>query len=213
MSTSSVGPSPGQPVVRDPLSATTGGVPGIRQSAGSGLVVVGALLSAGVLVGVVWALIAPKVTCVAVETDCRYSYEGGRFFIAEGMFGLLAVAAGLLAAVFARRMVRELGWPIVIALTVGGLLASVVAWRVGVWLGPDDPSGQVSAIGDVAELPLRLRSSGLLMTWSIASLIVALVITMLDDAPSHPGVAPEPPPDPAELAARIQNGDQSRSTR
>ena len=67
---------------------------------------------------------------------------------------------------------------------VGGLLASVVAWRVGVWLGPDEAGAVAAAVGSQAELPLRLRASGLLLVWSIASVFVVLWTTALADDPA-----------------------------
>ena len=71
----------------------------------------------------------------------------------------------------------------VAALGVGGLLASLVAWRVGVWLGPSAPDVATLTVGDIAELPLRLHSIGLLLAASIGSLTVALWIALVSDDP------------------------------
>jgi hypothetical protein len=175
-----------------------------RRTVGAALVVIGALVGFGILVGVVWSLIAPTVVLEVVENGLRdVAFQSGRFFIAESVFGILAAAAGLLAALVARRWIREMGWPVVVALAIGGLLASIVAWRVGVWLGPDGPDGTMLVIGDQAELPLRLRSSGLLLVWSITSLAVALVATTLDDRINHSeigevGQEQLPRPEPAD---------------
>lgn len=196
-----------------------------RRQTGVVLVLVGGLLGAGVPVGVLWWLVAPTVVCTTVEGSCPYeSFEGGRFFIAEGLFAVLAAASGVLAALLVRRWTREIGWPVVVALAVGGALASLAAWRVGVWLGPDDPTGLTTATGVLAEQPLRLHADGLLLVWSIASVLVAL-LTLLADADADADVgadvagsrAPEPL-DPAELAAWVQHAEartqgQERSTR
>ena len=196
------------PVGADPAVA-------VRRATGAALVVLGSLIAAGILVGAVWSLVAPTVPCTFVTGGCAYDpFEGGRFFVAEGLFSVLAATCGVLAALVARRWIHELGWPVVVALAVGGLLASVVAWRVGVWLGPDDPNAGPNALGELAALPLRLRSTGLLPVWSIASLVVALWTTALSAGSA--GVDPDGPraaPDPDELAAWIQGQDQSRSTR
>jgi len=136
------------------------------------------------------------------------------------VFAVLGAGCGVVAAIVVRRWLRELGWPVVAALAVGGALASLVAWRVGVWLGPDDPTGLTTATGVLAEQPLRLHADGLLLVWSIASVLVAL-LTLLADADADADVAgsraPEPL-DPAELAAWVQHAEartqgQERSTR
>lgn len=210
----------------DPARGTGTG-PTVGRPVGAALVVVGALVGAGVLVGVVWRLVAPTVVCTTGPGDCPYdSFEGGLFFVAEGWFAVLAAVGGVVAALLARRWLRELGWPVVVALGLGGGLASLVAWRVGVWLGPDDPAGLAVVAGALAERPLRLRSAGLLVVWSIASVLVAL-LTMLADAEAGSSSGdrhqdgrtdPRAAPDPAELAAWVQRGtvrpaDQERSTR
>ncbi len=212
MSPTSAGPGP-TGTVGGGLPLSTVAVDPARQVAGAALIVVGARVGAGVLVGVVWSLISPTVTCTAVGADCQYSFESGRFFIGEGFYAALAAAGGLVAATAFRRWIRELGAPIVVALAIGGLAASVVAWRIGVYLGPGDPGAQTLAVGAVAELPLRLRSSGLLLGWPIAAVAAALVISTLSDDDRPADRELRAPPDPAELAAWIQSQDSAGSTR
>lgn len=196
--------------VEPPPSAA---IPPRREQAGASLVVVGVLLAAGVLLGVVWSLVAPTVVFTAGEDGLRdLSFQSGRFFIAEGLYGVLAAGCGVVAALAVRRWLRGIGWPVVVALAGGGLFASVVAWRVGVWLGPAVPADEF-AVGDLVELPLRLRASGLLLVWSIASLAVALWTAGLGEGKGHADDAPGAAPDPAELAAWSQSQDQERSTR
>jgi hypothetical protein len=192
VTTTSVEPPPGASL--DGVAPAGAEAPPVRRLAGAVLVIIGLLLGAGVLAGVLWAVVAPTVPCTVDEFgDCWYSYEGGRFFIGEGLFALIAVCCGVIAAILARRWLRELGWPVVVALAVGGALASVVAWRVGVWLGPDEFDTATMASGETAEWPLRLRSAGLLLVWSTASLVVALVGTLLDDSDqAYPAVRSAP---------------------
>jgi hypothetical protein len=191
----------------------------VRRVAGTVLILFGTLIGFGIVVGVVWSLIAPTVVFTVVEDGLRDTdFQAGRFFIAESLYGVLGAAAGLLAGLVARRWVREIGWPVVVALALGGVLASVVAWRVGIWLGPGAPDATTLALGDVTELPLRLRSSGLLLVWPMASLAVALVTATLDD---HTGdscrvdqvdLEPTPVPEPAG-SIRARTGDHAGSTR
>ena len=54
----------------------------------------------------------------------------------DGTFTLLALAFGAVSALVVFLVRRRGGVPLVVALALGGLLGSVLAWRVGVWLGP-----------------------------------------------------------------------------
>jgi hypothetical protein len=83
-----------------------------------------------------------------------------------------------------------------------------VAWRAGVWFGPDDPNGQSLAEGTVTELPLQLHATGLLLVASIGALLVTLVLALLADDPDDQDSAPLIAPEPDELAAWIQRRDQ-----
>ena len=169
------------------ISPATEAARSARVTTGAALVVVGTMLAAGVLVGVVWSLVAPTVACTMRDTGCAYTYESGRFFVAEGIFAALTAGGGIVAAVLAGRWIRHLGWPIAVALAVGGLVASVVAWRVGVWFGPQESAIAATALGETAELPLRLRTAGLLLSASISSSAIALWITLSGPDPALDG--------------------------
>ncbi len=54
----------------------------------------------------------------------------------DGTFTLLAVAFGVVSALVVFLLRRRGGVPLVAALTLGGLLASFITWRLGVWFGP-----------------------------------------------------------------------------
>ncbi|MER6982705.1 AAA family ATPase, partial [Streptomyces carpinensis] len=68
------------------------------------------------------------------------------------------------------------------ALGVGGLLGSLLAWRLGVWLGPQqDVIAHAKAVGKGATFsaPLKLGAKGALLAWPVAALVVHLGITAL----------------------------------
>lgn len=204
---------PGGPALHAGVRVTSAEIPA-RQLAGAVLLVAGWHLGAGVLVGVLWWLVAPTVVCTSVGGDCLYeSFEGGLFFIAEGRFAVLAAACGVVAALLVRRRLSPIGWPVVVALAVGGAVGSLVAWRVGVWLGPEESAGLTMAVGALAEEPLRLRSGGLLLVWSITSVIVALLM-LLAETESAPGAGEADGvralPDPGEVAAWTQHAEAVR---
>lgn len=109
----------------------------VRQAA----VTVVAVALFGALLGVLWWKLAPSVPLVGdVVGDSWVVYlkdsEGEQAIGVDGTFTLLALAFGAVSAVVVFLLRRRGGVPLVAALGVGGLLGSLLAWRLGVWLRP-----------------------------------------------------------------------------
>lgn len=142
---------------------------------------------AGVALGLLWLWLAPRVPLVGEVVDDDWvvylkDTEGEQAVGVDGTFVLLAMACGAVsaAAVFAWR--RRGGVPLVVALALGGLLGSLLAWRLGVWLGPgQDVIAQARAAGAgvTFSAPLKLSAKGALLAWSLAALLVHLGLTAL----------------------------------
>jgi hypothetical protein len=91
----------------------------------------------GVLLGVLWWWLAPRVPLVGdVVGDNWVVYfkdsEGEQAVGVDGTFSLLALGFGAVSALVAFLVRRRGGVPLVVALAVGGLLGSLLAWRLGV---------------------------------------------------------------------------------
>ena len=142
---------------------------------------------AGVLLGLLWEWLAPKVPLVGDVVNGSWvvylkDSEGEQAVGVDGTFTLLALAFGAVsaAAVFAWR--RRGGVPLVVALTVGGLLGSFLAWRLGMWLGPgSDVLAHAKSVGKgvTFSAPLKLGAKGALLAWSLAALVVHLGLTAM----------------------------------
>ena len=142
----------------------------------------------GVLLGVLWWWLAPHVPLVG-DVDERGSWvvylkdtEGEQAVGVDGTFTLLALAFGLLSALGVFLWRRRGGVPLVVGLAVGGLLGSLLAWRVGMWLGPSsDVLAHAKSVGKgvTFSAPLRLGAKGVLLVWSFAGLVVHLGLTAL----------------------------------
>jgi hypothetical protein len=151
-----------------------------------------AVLGAGL--GPLWLWLAPRVPLVFDGTAVYLKdSEGEETVGADGTFVLLALGAGALsgAAVFLAR--RRGGVGVVIGLAVGALAGSLLAWRLGVWLGPEeDVAAHARAVGEgrVFDAPLELHAKGALLAWPLAALAVHLALTSLfgprDPEPGHP---------------------------
>ena len=107
--------------------------------------------------------------------------EGEQAIGVDGTFTLLALAFGAVSALVvflaaawgcaARGRARR-----------GGLLGSVLAWRMGVWLGPArDVIAHAKAVGKgvTFSAPLKLGAKGALLAWSLAALVVHLGLMAL----------------------------------
>ncbi|MFF8812099.1 hypothetical protein [Streptomyces pactum] len=159
----------------------------------------------GIALGLLWLWLAPRVELVS---DGRAVYmknsEAEDAIGADGRFVLLGLALGALSAVAVFLFRRQGGIPLVLGLAVGGLLASVVAWRLGVHLGHEgDILRRAREVGPgvAFDKSLELRAKGALLAWPAAAMAVHLALTGLF-GPRDPEPQPYPePPRPAQPAA------------
>ncbi|WP_371580954.1 DUF2567 domain-containing protein [Streptomyces sp. NBC_01314] len=140
-------------------------------------------LLGGALLGLLWWWLAPHVPLVS-DGSAVYlkDTEGEQAVGVDGTFILLALGAGALSALVVFVLRRRGGVPLVVALTVGGLLGAVVAWRLGVWLGPEtDVAARAKEVGQgvTFSAPLKLAAKGALLAWPLAALLVHLGLTAL----------------------------------
>jgi hypothetical protein len=141
----------------------------------------------GVLLGLLWVWLAPRVPLVGDVVDGSWvvylkDTEGEQAVGVDGTFSLLAVACGALSAVAVFVWRRRGGVPLVVALALGGLLASLLAWRLGIWLGPSEDvlaRAQDAGKGVTFSAPLKLGTKGALLAWPLAALLVHLGLTAL----------------------------------
>lgn len=161
--------------------------PGMKTELREAAVITVAVALAGALLGLLWVWLAPKVPLVGDLVDDNWvvyfkDTEGEQAIGVDGTFTLLALACGAVsaAAVFLWR--RRGGVPLVIALAVGGFLGSLLAWRLGVWLGPESDviaHAQSAGKGVTFSAPLKLGAKGALLAWSFAAALVHLGLTAL----------------------------------
>ncbi|QCB22135.1 AAA family ATPase [Streptomyces sp. SS52] len=174
--------------------------PGMLTEVRQAAVAAVAVALSGVLLGVLWWKLAPSVPLVGEVVGDRWlvylkESEGEQSVGVDGTFTLLALAFGALSAVAVFLLRRRGGVPLVVALGAGGLLGSLLAWRVGIWLGPaQDVVAHAKEVGKgvTFSAPLKLGAKGALLAWPIAALVVHLGLTGLFGPRD-----PEPDPWPA----------------
>ncbi|MEV4612883.1 hypothetical protein AB0K43_09800 [Kitasatospora sp. NPDC049258] len=141
----------------------------------------GALL--GVLVGLLWFWLAPRVMFQVSGNQILYmDPEGEQRAGADAVFALLAVGAGVLSAVVAFLATRGRGGGIAVAvgLAVGGLAGSLAAWQLGAALGPTaDLPAHARQVGDggTFSAPLELGAHGALLVWPMTAMVLLLALS------------------------------------
>ncbi|MFD4790442.1 AAA family ATPase [Streptomyces sp. NPDC058459] len=176
-------PSGGTPVA-DPYGQDG---PGMKTEVRAAVVVAVAVAFSGVLLGLLWWWLAPHVPLVGEETDRSWvvylkDTEGEQAAGVDGTFALLGLAFGLISAALVFLLRRRAGVPLVVGLGVGGLLGSLLAWRLGVWLGPTSDviaHAKAAGAGVTFPAPLRLGAKGALLAWPLGALLVHLGLTAL----------------------------------
>ncbi len=161
--------------------------PGMLTEVRQAAVTVVAMALSGVLLGLLWWRLAPSVPLVGDRAGDNWvvylkDSEGEQAIGVDGTFTLLALALGALSALAVFLLRRRGGVPLVVALGVGGLLGSLLAWRVGVWLGPtQDVLAHAKEVGKGVTFPapLELGAKGALLAWPFTALAVHLGLTGL----------------------------------
>jgi hypothetical protein len=168
----------------------------VRAELRTGLAVIGGCLLAGVLLAILWRSLAPLPHLVK-RADGIY-LTGGQDEVAiaaDGWFAACSATTGLVAAlvVFARMRQARLG-PL-LGLVIGGLAGSVLAWRLGVLLGPGAivETAKGLAVGSNFDGPLKLSARGVLFLWPLVSTVAYFALTAglepkVADAPQEGGV-------------------------
>ncbi|WP_043500023.1 hypothetical protein [Streptomyces glaucescens] len=161
--------------------------PGMKSEVREAAVITVAVALGGVLLGLLWYWLAPRVPLVGDVVDGRWvvyvkDTEGEQAAGVDGTFALLALAFGVLSGVVVFLLRRRGGVPAVVALGAGGLLGSLLAWRLGVWLGPaQDVLAHARDVGRgvTFSAPMELGAKGALLAWSLGALLVHLGLTAL----------------------------------
>ncbi|MFI1418024.1 AAA family ATPase [Streptomyces sp. NPDC020731] len=193
-------PSDGQAAAMTPHAGRTGHAeyprhgwwheqdgPGMKAEIREAAVTAVAVALGGALLGVLWWWLAPRVPLVGDVVGGSWvvylkDSEGEQGIGVDGTFSLLALGFGAVSALAVFLVRRRGGVPLVVALAVGGLLGSVLAWRLGVWLGPaSDVIAQARSVGKgvTFDAPLKLSAKGALLAWPFAALVLHLGLTGL----------------------------------
>jgi hypothetical protein len=131
------------------------------------------MLLLGIVAGLVWVQLARPARWEVRDNGIVLTEMASRGqFSVIVVFAAIGLVTSLLWSVVAARALPDLGWflvPMVVVLTA---LAAVIAWRVGVELGPPPPASAGGlAVGD--RVPAQLSVDGLapFLVWPIFGLV------------------------------------------
>ncbi len=133
----------------------------------------------GVVSGVVWAQLADPGLWEVRETGIVLTEDASRGqFSVIVVFALIGVIAALLWAAAMTVLARRGGWLLVACIAVGATVAGVLAWQVGMLLGPPPPESVTGlTLGDRVPDELRVDGIAPFLVWPIAALIGVLLGT------------------------------------
>jgi len=194
--------------VRDPS-------PSWRRRLGAAAITVAVVAVVGAPLGLLWAAVAPGVPII--KTD-----DGGavfanpnpeEFIAADGWFTIILFSLGVVASLVSWIGFRRYRGPLtLLALALGGVGASILAWQVGRRIGLDDYRAHAlaAAPGELLSRPPDLRAGGFTTLWDVVpffrgDLLIAtfgavIVYTVLAgwsrtaSLRPEPAVFPDPPP-------------------
>ena len=99
--------------------------------------------------------------------------EAGRQFGTDVVYSAIAVVGGLVAGSVLGWRYGRVGWvlPVVAAIAAG--LAALIAWQLGIALGPPEPIAVApdAVPGDLVPERLDVHARGLLLLWPAAALV------------------------------------------
>ncbi|MFE0174864.1 DUF2567 domain-containing protein [Streptomyces sp. NPDC059002] len=169
--------------------------PGMKTEVREAAVIAVAVAVSGVLLGLLWMWLAPRVPLIS---DGKAVYlkdtEGEQAIGVDGTFTLLALAFGVVCGVVVFLLRKRGGLPLVVGLALGSLGGALLAWRVGIWVGPEtDVVAHAVALGKgvVFDAPMEIKAKGVLLAWPVAALAVHLGLTALF-GPRDPEPYPAP---------------------
>jgi hypothetical protein len=133
---------------------------------------------AGVVGGAVWAWWAdPPRASDAASVDVELLL--GRQFAVDGRYAITGVLLGLAVGGVLAWVLRHSGWLLVVGVGVGGGLAALESYALGLWWGPEPSDG--AERGALLSGGIAVHVPGVFLSWPIGALLGLLLVVWLAD--------------------------------
>lgn len=148
------------------------------------IAVTAAVALLGVAAGLVWTVVAPRVTVVVTGRGAAQvvNPETKAFIAGDGWFCVIGLVAGIMVGLIGYLVaVRRRGAPAMAGLILGGLAASLIAW----WIGRNDGLAAfhhallTSRTGTILHAPLMLRAHASVVVWPLAAALAGGLAELL----------------------------------
>ena len=163
-----------------PASAYWRGWPEVRTDIRTSLRLILVLALAGFPAGLAWWALAPRavfrITAAGPEPVGSPSDE--LLFADDAVFVLVLAVVGLIAGAAAWRLRRRRGVATVVAVAIGALTTSVVAWQVGEVLGVGPTQAQIEDVGATVTTSLTLGSPAALAVAPFMAVLAYVVAAL-----------------------------------
>ncbi len=166
-------------VVPPPVAVTPwyAGVRVARTEIPTALRLVLALGLAGIPVGLVWLVLAPRREFKVVDGGFQaLEPESEALIGADGWLMLLTGVLGMLVGVLVWQFVRARGVGTLVGLASGMVMLSVVTWQVGEWVGTGATEQEQAQLGAIVTPPLHLRAIPALLAGAFLATLAYLVL-------------------------------------
>jgi hypothetical protein len=153
----------------------------------AGLLCALAMVTAGPVLGLIWAAAAPRLDVAAAIGGSEMAF--GVQSDIDAYFGALCAAAGIIGGALAFWRAADAGWPVPAGLALGGLGGSLLAGLVGhlrrspqvLKALPDNAGPVITEIVD-----MKVRSTGLYLVLPLSALLVLAVLLWLSSLRGGP---------------------------
>jgi hypothetical protein len=140
--------------------------------------------------GVLWWLIV-RLPAYRLDSQGRASVSERdltQFFAGDAWFCLLGLVLGVGLGVFGYRLLRDLGWPLVLVVVIGAGAAGLLCWAVGYQLGPGEftPRLADAAPGGSVPITLTIRAKAALLFWPLCAVTPVLLASSLGRESEEP---------------------------
>ncbi len=135
------------------------------------------LAVAGVPIGLLWLVLAPRRQYEVVDGGFRALEPQSEALIgADGWMLILTGALGVVAAGLVWRFVPVRGVGIVVGLAIGMVLAAVVAWQTGELLATGPSQAQTDRLGAIVSPAVQLRAIPVLVMGAFLATLTYVVV-------------------------------------
>lgn len=131
----------------------------------------------GVVAGLVWWQVAEPSLWVVRDAGISLTEDAARGqFQVVAAFMVVGAIAALVWSTVAFALVRRSGWPLVVAVMAGSVLAAVIAWQVGAAVGPPAPETVAGlTLGDTVPDELIVDALAPFLVWPAAAMVGVLL--------------------------------------